>query len=202
MDYLKEQETYKLPENSVYSENYPFRWQGGFKETLEFFGTISCFKSSYLYFKVYSFDENVMQSIEDWDLITLSNSIFFYYLESMIDFNQRVNLPFINKAVWKNITILILNPVISESTISFVKELDLKKVSTKEVVFGGVSDAMIDIIVFENNVCNPNALKNLLLFLDIDLISADLLVKNAFKDKSLKNIIDFLDTIETGNYER
>lgn len=202
MDYLEKQKNYRLPENSLYSENSPFRWKGEFRGTLEFFRTVSCFPTSSSYFKIYSFDEDLMPILEDWDLETLSNSVLFYYLENTIHYNQIASLPFISKAVWGNISTLILNPAISQSTINLVEQLDLKKVSPKEIIIGGVSNAMTDIIVFENNVCAPDGLKSLLLFLDIDLVSVDLLVNKAFKDKTLKDVIAFLHTIETGNYER
>ena len=78
------------------------------------------------------------------------------------------------------------------------KQLDLRKVYPKEIIIENAFNVMNDIIIFEEQVCTPDGLKNLLLFLEINLVSVDLLVNKVFKD----DVIAFLHTIEAGYYKR
>ena len=96
------------------------------------------------------------------------------------------------------IAALIINSKISTHILLFLKEIGLRKISPEKVILSGSQHGIRNLYDFERRISNGIGLKNLLPYLKIDRISIESLVNQAFKEKSVKNICEFLYTFEEG----
>ena len=202
MTFLEQQKTFELPLNTLYNENGCFRWTGPFIETIEFLATVIYHPNANIYFQHYQLNYEFMEICQGWDLETLTKSALFLQLEEKINLNKRLEQPLINSSDWELFFRLLLNPTLSISIIDFIEQLDLKKISSNKMIFSGFSSLMLDVISFDQHIYSKKGLRNILLFLEIDSVSYEQLVNKAFKEKSVKPILDFLAIIEAGLYKR
>lgn len=134
---------------------------------------------------------------ENWSFSKLANSAFFFYLETRIEQRKKENVEIIIRYDWKLLGNLILNSIISEDVILFIKEINLINICNQQTVFLGFSDALLSVSNFEMRIFSIKGLENLLKFLKIDLVSIDSLINEAVQKKDLSQIAEFVKTFES-----
>lgn len=137
------------------------------------------------------------ESTKDWDLERYMHSALFFYLEKTFEICKLAGSPLLSTYKWSLIVNLILNTKISKETLIFVKNLGILKISQKDDIFKGCSEALERPLAFEEHFKNDKdrqSLENLLYFLSVDKKKIDSLVDQAFKTKNLKPIIDYFAT--------
>ena len=192
MDLSEKNKNYVLPTNFLYSQGNSFRWPGDDLEALDWIELIPYFKDSTALFKLYSFSDSLVFSIANWKIEDLTKSALYFYLETIIEKRKKKQTKILTQYDWQLISGLIINSAISNDILFFIEELNLKKISPENIILFGSRNALDNISDFERRVSSTNGLKNLLTFLEVDLISIDSLVKDASKQKTVKNIVSFL----------
>ena len=198
MDLSEKNKNYVLPTNLLYSQGNSFRWPGDDLEALDLIELIPYFKDSTALFKLYSFSDFLVFSIANWKIEDLTKSALYFYLETIIEKRKKKQTTILTQYDWQIISGLIINSAISNDILFFIEELNLKKISPENIILFGSRNALDNISDFEKKVSTTNGLKNLLTFLEVDLISIDSLVKDASKQKTVKNIVSFLYIFENG----
>lgn len=86
----------------------------------------------------------------------------------------------------------MLNSYISDGILRFVKYSDLPPMSSKETILEGSFNSIDNIFSFDKQLFNKKGLKNLLLFLNIDIISTNYIVDKTFRTKDLTLVKNFI----------
>lgn len=198
MTITKEEVNFILPTNHLYAQGKKFRWRGNGTDAISLLRDISYFEDSSTLFNTYPPDEPLMSLIDTWDLEDLAKSAVFFLLEQEISTKAENDSKALSIFDWQVIASLIINSSISTSMLDFINQLNLKVISKENKILIGSKRAIGNIYDFERQLPSKSGLENLLKFLKIDLVSIDLLVKEAVQKKSIKNILNFLATFEKG----
>lgn len=201
MTITKEEVNFILPTNHLYAQGKKFRWRGNSTDALSLLRDISYFEDSSTLFNTYPPDEPLMSLIDTWDLEDLAKSAIFFLLEQKISRKAENESKALSIFDWQGIASLIINSSISTSMLDFINQLNLKVISKENTILIGSQRAIENICDFERQLSSKSGLENLLTFLKIDLVSIDLLVKEAVQKKDTKNILNFLATFEKGYHK-
>lgn len=192
------EEWYRSAKNTLYSKGQPFRWRAGYDEALTTVGLAPEFDEVNNVFEYYSFPSSVTEGMGSWSFKELVLSALCFILERIILDNEKRNNVFLTKYNWKKIATLILNPAISADVLQFIEDVGLKKHSSEEIIIYGSQKAIENIYNFDKLKVHEVGLRNLLVFLNNDLATAELLVNEAFEMKSVANIIALFSSFEGG----
>ena len=126
-----------------------------------------------------------------------SNKILpFFFLEQGFIQQRSLGSALITFYEWQIIAGLICNSIISDKIIEFIKELDLIKISSIKDMALGSYFSLEKIYDFDKRLFDKSGLRNLLYILNIDSVLTESLLNEAFKNKNLDNIYNFLLTFE------
>ena len=198
MTIVDKQKNYKVPENFIFNKNSKYYWSGTTQDALDFLTFIPYYENTEPFFEDCDFSDTVKNEIQKWDLITILKSSLYFYFETEIERRRKMETEIITIYDWQIVSSLIIHSTLSDTVLLFIKELDLVNISTERMIISGSFHALDNIHVFEDRILNKDTLKKLLEFLKVDLVSADVLVNDAFKNKSVKKIASFLYTFESG----
>ena len=196
MTITKEEINFVLPTNHLYVQGKKFWWRGSSTEALSLLRDIPYFKNSSTLFNTYPPEESLMSLIGTWDLEDLAKSAIFFLLEKKISRIREKESKALSIFEWQRMSSLIINSSISTSILDFINQLNLKAISKENTILIGSQRAIGNIYDFERQLPSKSGLENLLTFLEIDLVSIDLLVKEALQKKDTENISNFLATFE------
>ena len=188
------EKNYILPTNLVYSQGKSFRWPGDDLEGCDLIEIIPYCKDNIDLFQMCSFSDSLMAKIENWKIEELTKSALYFYLETRIDKRKKRQTKILTQYDWQLVSGLIVNSAISNEILFFIEELGLKKFSPEKIIISGIKNGLSNISDFEIRVSSNNGLKNILTFLEMDIVSIDSLLEDAFKQKTVKNIVSFLYT--------
>ena len=194
MTITKEEVNFIFPTNHLYAQGKKFRWPGKGTDAISLLKDIYYFEDSSTLFNTYPPDEPLMSLIDTWDLEDLAKSALFFLLEQNISAKAENESKALSIFEWQRIASLIINSSISTSMLDFINQLNLKVISKEDKILIGSQRAIENIYDFERQLPSTSGLENLLTFLKIDLVSIDLLVKEAVQKKSIQNILNFLAT--------
>jgi len=132
------------------------------------------------------------KEFEKWNLLDLSKSALTTVLFKSIALNRECDEPLLSCFDWEILVNFMLNSSISDGILRFVKDSDLQSMSSKELLLKGSLDSIDNILSFDKQLFNKKGLKNLLLFLKIDIISTNYIVDKTFKTKDLTLVKSFI----------
>ena len=194
----RSEEWSRSAKNTLYSKGQPFRWRAGYTEALITVGLAPEFDDANNVFDYYSFPSSVTEEMGSWSFKELVISALCFLLEIIILDNEKRYNVFLTKYNWKKIARLILNSAISADVLQFIEDVGLKKYSSEEIIISGSQKAIENIYNFDKLKVHEVGLRNLLVFLNNDLATAELLVNEAFEMESVANIITLLSSFEGG----
>ena len=198
MNIIERQKNYKLPKNFIFNKDSKYYWSGTSAEALDFLTFIPYYENAKPFFEECDFKDTIKNEIQKWDLTTILKSSLYFYFETKIEKRRKMKTEIITIYDWQILASLIIHSKLSDTVLLFIKELGLMHISTEKMIISGSFHALDNIFVFEQRVLNKETLKKLLEFLKVDIASADSLVNEAFKNKSVKKIAAFLYTFESG----
>ena len=132
------------------------------------------------------------KDFKKWNLLDLSKSALTTVLFESIALNRACDEPLLSCFDWEILVNFMLNSFISDGILRFVKDSDLQSMSSKELILKGSLHSIDNILSFDKQLFNKKGLKNLLLFLKIDIISANYIVDKTFKTKDLTLVKSFI----------
>ena len=134
-------------------------------------------------------------------MLNLAESTLYFYLEEKIKDKKYYKEPLISFYEWQLITNLIINSSISDQILVFIRDLNLIEISpTQKIIQGSYySIANITLQDFEEGLCNKKSLKNLLNFLNVDIITTNYIVSKTLDLKDKKLLATFIYTLKGYN---
>ena len=134
-------------------------------------------------------------------MLNLAESTLYFYLEEKIKDKKYYKEPLISFYEWQLITNLIINSFISDQILVFIRDLNLIEISpTQKIIQGSYySIANITLQDFEEGLCNKKSLKNLLNFLNVDIITTNYIVSKTLDLKDKKLLATFIYTLKGYN---
>ena len=144
-------------------------------------------------FNKINFSDGLVKEIIDWDLSTITKSALYFYLVANMENRKKRNQPNFVRSDWWYITPVLLNENVSKDVVNMLKFFYF---CPHEIKIVGVKAALRKFYLFYRLQISQESLNNLLTLLDIDDLSRKLLIKRTFKEKSFKQISDFLAIYE------
>lgn len=165
------------------------RWPYDQMEARTFLSLLYYYKNSNDFLNIYS---AYKEDLKKWNLLDLSKSALTRVLLDRISLNRSCNQPLLSCFDWKMIVNFMLNSSISDGILRFVKYSELQYMSSKETLLEGSFHSIQSIVSFDRQLFNKKGLKNLLRFLNIDIISANYIVDKTFNTKDLTLVKNFI----------
>ena len=164
-------------------------WPYDKMEAETFLSLLYYYKNSKDFLNIYSAYE---EDLKKWNLLDLSKSALTAVLFETISLNRSSNQPLLSSFDWETIVNFILNSSISDGILRFIEYSNLQPMSSREIILEGSFNSIDNIYSFDKQLFNKKGLKNLLFFLNIDIVSANYIVDKTFKTKDLTLVKKFL----------
>lgn len=188
--------TKKLEESILpFRKGNDFCWPTNFEESSYCLYQIRCATNKKDLFQNGGFSEELETVTNNWDFITIVKSALCYHLEYLKSSRKKTNRPAFFWLDWHTLIFVFLNKNTSKKEILEIIEY-LYEAPDRETLLG-VKRAISTFSAFPFVPVSPESLNNLLIFLKIDIVSREALVKQILKKQSLDDLVNFLITLES-----
>lgn len=188
--------TKKLEESILpFIKGNDFCWPTDFEESSYCLYQIRFATNKKDLFQSGGFSEELEIVTNNWDFITIIKSALCFHLEYLKSSRKETNRPPFFWLDWYTLIYVFLNKNTSKKEILEIIEY-LYEAPDRETRLG-IKRAISTFTAFPFVPISPESLNNLLIFLNIDIVSREALVKEIFKKQNLNDLVNFLTTLES-----
>lgn len=180
-------------QEQFYEKNNIKPWPLGLNDAIFCLRAIPFATDSTSLFNEINFYDELLKEIINWDLPTITKSALYFYLATTMKNRQKRDQPDFVRSDWWYITPIILNKNVSKDVVTMLQFFYL---CPQEIKIVGVQATLRKYFLFYRLQISQESLENLLILLKIDDLSREILIKRTFKEKSFKQISDFLALYE------
>ena len=186
-----------FPQKKLYEKKNIKPWPLDLHEAIYCLQAVPYATDSNSLFNAINFSDELLKELINWDLATITKSALYFYLTATMENRQKRDQPDFVSSDWWYITPTILNKNVSKDVVSMVQFFYFCPYEVKIV---GVKNTLHKFSLFYRLQISQESLDNLLILLNIDDLSRELLIKKTFEEKSFNQIADFLALCECSIY--
>ena len=134
--------------------------------------------------------EKLELATKDWPFLIIIKSALYFHLEFLKQSRKETNEPSFLWVDWYDLIFIFLNENTSKKEVLEIFYFMYE--APEEETLLGVKRALAGLSISPLIPVSPESLNNLLIFLKIDIVSREFLVKKTFKNKNIKDLLDFL----------
>ena len=192
------QNLYTLP-SSIFDKKGIFAWPGTFDDSVDLLETIYHYESKAKLFYSIDFPSRIGNKIKNWSFLEICCSLYYFYLEKIIEQRQKRNDPPVSAQVWVTASTFILNPKISTGFSQFIRDLQIVDHSNKKDILRGIINHLMCVPSKNNTLFSKLGLDNLLTFVDIGDKKRENLVKKTFAGQNKRQLLKVLFELQKNN---
>ena len=192
------QNFYTLP-SSIFDKKGIFAWPGTFDDSVDLLETIYHYESKAQLFYSIDFPSRIGNTLKSWSFLEICCSLYYFYLEEIIEQRQKRNDPPFSVQVWITVSAFILNPGISTGFSQFIRDLQIVDHSNQTDILRGITNHLTCIPIKNNTLFSKLGLNNLLTFVDIGDKKRNNLVKKTFAGQNKRQLLKVLFELQKNN---
>ena len=181
----------KINENILFKEGGLYYWPGTFNEALFLLRTAPYSSNKNHMVETERPDEYVEDVTRDWSFAIFVKSALYCFLQEK--FARRARYKSKEKTLaqydWILITPLLMHSSINKEIILFIE--DIYK-APHDFIIEAAHFSIKRMLLFKYMVISESSLNDFLVFLKIDLLSREIIVKRCFNNQNFDQLIDFL----------
>lgn len=186
-------EKFKTVEESIlpFKKGNEFYWPTGFKDSYYCLSRLMYAKDKNDLFPVSGeLSEKLELATKEWPFLMIIKSALYFHLEFLKQSRKESNEPPFLWVDWYDLIFIFLNENTSKKEVLEIFKF-MYEAPEKQTLLG-VKRALAGLTISHLIPVSPESLNNLLIFLKIDTVSSNFLVKETFKKKNIKDLLDFL----------
>ena len=189
MEIKNEKNEYKLEKNSLFGDKGSYYWPGTFDEALYLLRQAPYSPNIPHLFEINPLTEEVENEVQSWSFALIVKSALYFLLKEKIEERKKNKLNSLSKYDWPLIVPLMLNQSINKEIILFIEE---NYKVPYDFIIVAAHFSIKRLILFNQLIISQNSLNDFLIFLKIDVLSRQILVKRCFRNQNFDQLADFL----------
>lgn len=177
-------------EDDFYEENNIEKWPLTIKDAITCLRAMPYAEDSLTVLNTLELSDELVNKMRDWDLATLAKASIYFYLTTSRLWRQKRKGPDYIFYDWVDTAPLILNPKTSKEVLRI---LPLFYFCPRYVKINGIQAALYFLDSFYNLQVSKESVSDLLIFLEIDSPSREILLRKTLSDQSFDKIVEFLN---------
>jgi hypothetical protein len=190
----KNEKNSKLEKSILFGDKGLYSWPGTVNESIFLLRQAPYSQNKKHLIDSEPLSESVENVTQTWSFAIIVNSALYFLLKEETNERIKNKQNFLNIYDWPLIIPLMLNSSINKEVILFIEE-------TYKIPYDFLIEAahfsIKRLILFNQLIISEKSLNDFLIFLKVDILSREFLVKKSFRDKNFDQLADFLSAFNS-----
>lgn len=190
----KNEKDYKLEKNILFGEKGRYYWPGTVDEAIFLLRQTPYSPNKKHLIEAEPISDCLENLTQTWSFATFVNSALYFVLEE--DTNERIKNKqnFLNIYDWPLIIPLMFNSSINKEVILFIEQ---NYKVPYDFLIEAAHFSIKRLFLFDQLKISEKSLNDFLIFLKVDILSREILVKKSFRDQNFDQLVDFLSALNS-----